>query len=202
DVAPYRGSAGGRDSMSAHGSRSMLAVNLLVATSLGVSYLSYVAIATLFGLTRHVDAFYAELLLPNLFVLLFIDYLGKNFLPVLASARQESFARASELTSSIITIVALFAGVVALLLVLVSRPVLALLLPGFSAGEIEITSRYFAIMAPTIVLTAVTSFHEYVCQYDEDYTHVTAIRTAVPLSNLAVIVAAGPFIGTYALPIA
>lgn len=188
--------------MTAHGSRSMLAVNLLVATSLVVSFLSYVAIASLFGLTRDVDAFYAALLLPNLFVLLFVDYLGKNFLPVLASARQESFARASELTSSIITIVALFAGVVALLLVLVSRPVFALLLPGFSADEVDITARYFAIMAPTIVLTAVTSFHEYVCQYDEDYTRVTAIRTAVPLANLAVIVAAGPVVGAYALPIA
>lgn len=188
--------------MTARSSRSMLTVNFLVATSLGVSFLSYVAIATLFGLTRHVDAFYAALMLPNLFVFLFVDYLGKNFLPVFASARQAGFAEASELTSSIVTIVAVFAAVVALLLVLASRPVFALLLPGFTAEEIEITVRFFLIMAPTIVLTAVTSFHEYVCQYDEDYTRVTAIRTVLPVTNLAVILAAGPVIGPYALPLA
>ncbi|HEX6994502.1 MAG TPA: lipid II flippase MurJ [Gammaproteobacteria bacterium] len=182
-------------------SRSMLAVNALVLASLGASFASHVAIAAFFGLSRQVDAYYAALVLPNLFVLLCIDYIGKNFLPIFASARRDGFARASELTSSIVTIVAILAALVALVLVIAGRPLLRALLPGFSAGDVEIASRYLSIMAPTVVLTAVTSFHQYVCQHDEDYTAITAIKMAVPLASFAAILTAGPFVGAYALPI-
>jgi putative peptidoglycan lipid II flippase len=62
-------------------------------------------------------------------------------------------------------------------------------------------SRYFWIMAPAMVLTAVTSFHEYVCQHDEQFTRIAAITASQPIVNLIAIAGAGPFIGEYALPI-
>jgi putative peptidoglycan lipid II flippase len=181
-------------------SRSLLTTNALVAAMLAVGIVNNIAIATFFGLTRRVDAYYAALTLPNLFMILFLDYLGKNFLPVLAKARQRSPELAAELTSSIVTIVGLLALGVALLLALVSRPVFSLLLPGFSPDDIVIVCRYFWIMAPAIVLMAITVFHEYVCQHDERYVRITLIRAALPLANLAAIVVASPFVGEYALP--
>ncbi len=61
-------------------------MNALVLASLGIGLLNNVLIAALFGLTRNVDAFYAAMMLPSLFMVLCVDYLGKNFLPVLAQA--------------------------------------------------------------------------------------------------------------------
>jgi putative peptidoglycan lipid II flippase len=179
----------------------MLSVNAFVLASVAVSFANSIAIAGLFGLTRAVDAYYAALLLPTLFMYLCVDYLGKNFLPVLARASAQSAATAAEVTSSVVTIVALLAAGVALVLALAAKPIFTLLLPGFDAAAVEVVTHYFWIMAPAIVFSAVTPFHGYVCQHDEQYAAVAAIWAAPPLVNLATILGAGPIVGAYALPI-
>ncbi|HEU4617070.1 MAG TPA: lipid II flippase MurJ [Gammaproteobacteria bacterium] len=182
-------------------SRSLFAANGLVGVGLVIGLVNNVAIATMFGLTHRVDAFYAALMLPNLFMALFMDYLGRNFLPAFARARRQSAALASELTSSIVTIVALIAVAVAAVLVLASKPLFTLLLPGFDAAQVSLVSRYFSIMSPVIVLLAVNVFHQYVCQHDEDFVFINAASIALPLANLVAILGLGRFLGEYALPV-
>lgn len=179
----------------------MLSVNALVLGSVAIGFLNSVAIAALFGLTRRLDAYYAALVVPHLFMTLCIDYLGKNFLPVFARARAHSAETASEVTSCVVTIVGLLAAAVAFVLCLASEPVFSVLLPGFDRADLTLVSHYFWIMAPAIVLTAVTPFHEYVCQHDEQYTRIAAIVASQPIVNLVAIVIAGPIVGEYALPI-
>jgi putative peptidoglycan lipid II flippase len=180
----------------------LVTANTLVIITLVISFAGNIAIAALFGLTRRVDAFFAAAVLPSLFQALFVDYLGKNFLPTLARARKEGGTLASELTSCIVTIVALTTGAVALTLAVASRPLFELLLPGFSAEDNELVRRYFWIMAPAMVLMAVTVFHQYLCQYDEKFVRISAIQAALPFANLVAVLCAGPFIGEYALPAA
>lgn len=180
--------------------RSLVTVNALVTSTLIIGFAGNVAIAALFGLTRRVDAFFAAVVLPNLFQALFVDYLGKNFLPTLAKARKEGESLASELTSSIVTIVALAAGAVALALAVASGPLFELMLPGFSAEDNALVRRYFFIMAPAMVLIAVTVFHQHVCQYDEKFVRIAAVQAALPLANIVAVLGAGPIIGEYALP--
>jgi putative peptidoglycan lipid II flippase len=179
----------------------MLSVNGLILGSVAIGFVSSVAIAALFGLTRRLDAYYAALVVPSLFVTLCIDYLGKNFLPVYARARAQSAETASEVTSSVVTIVGLVAAVVAISLCLTSESVFGFILPGFDRADLSLVSSYFWIMAPAMVLTAVTTFHEYVCQHDEQYTRIAAIVASQPVANLVAIVGLGPFLGEYALAI-
>ena len=179
----------------------MLSVNALVLGSVAIGFLSSVAIAALFGLTRRLDAYYAALVVPQLFITLCIDYLGKNFLPVFARARAHSAEMASEVTSCLVTIVGLLAAAVASVLCLASEPIFSVLLPGFDPADLSLVSHYFWIMAPAMVLTAVTPFHEYVCQHDEQYTRIAAILASQPIVNFVAIVGAGPFVGEYALPL-
>jgi putative peptidoglycan lipid II flippase len=159
-------------------------------------------IAALFGLSHRVDAFFAAVVLPSLFMALCVDYLGKNFLPVLASAKAVGESCASSVTSSIVTIVALLATAVAVGLVAFSGPVFRVLLPGFEAEGLELVSRYFAIMAPAIVLMAVNTFHEYVWQYEERFTYVSLTHAALPAANLVGLVLLAPWLGAYCLPVA
>lgn len=183
-----------------HG-RGLLTVNALVLGALAIGFLNNVIIAAIFGLTRRVDAFFAASMLPSLFMALCVDYLGKNFLPVLASAKHESAESASTLTSSVVTIMGLFATGVAVLLVAFSGPLFKLLLPGFENEEAVLVSRYFAIMAPAIVFMAINTFHEYVWQYEERFVYVSASRLALPAANLAGMLLCAPFAGEYCLPI-
>src|SRR5262245_43164686 len=108
--------------------RGVVNVNALVLAALGLGFLSNVLIAALFGLSHRVDAFFAALVLPNLFINLCIDYLGKNFLPVLARARAVNEACANSVTSSIVTMAALLAVAVTVLLVTFSKPLFTVLL--------------------------------------------------------------------------
>jgi putative peptidoglycan lipid II flippase len=182
--------------------RGVINVNALVAAGLVVGLLSNVLIAALFGLSRRVDAFFAAWMLPNLFMVLCIDYLGKNFLPVLGAAKRIGEDCAGSVTSSIVTIVALLATAVTAALFLLREPVFALLLPGFDVAELELVGSYFAIMAPSMVLMAVNTFHEYVWQYEERFTYISLTRLALPLANCAGVLALGPWLGEYCLPIA
>jgi putative peptidoglycan lipid II flippase len=179
----------------------LVPVNALVLAALVVGLLNNVAIAAWFGLTRDVDAFYAAMMLPSLFMFLCVDYVGKNFLPVLARARKEGEASASQLVSTVVTIMALVGAAVAVTLASVGPLLFALLLPGFDAADIELTTRYFWIMAPAIALMAINSFHEYVCQHDEDFVSVSAIRVALPGMNLLAIFALAPVLREYSLPV-
>ena len=163
----------------AHDWRSLVPVNALVLAALVVGLLNNVAIAAWFGLTRDVDAFYAAMMLPNLFMFLCVDYIGKNFLPVLALARKESETSASQVVSTVVTIMAVVGTVVAVALAGAGSFLFALLLPGFDEADTALVTRYFWIMAPAIVLMAINTFHEYVCQYDEDFVSVAAIRSAL-----------------------
>ena len=74
--------------------RGVVNVNALVLAALGIGLMSNVLIAALFGLNRRVDAYFAAGVVPTLFMAWCIDYLGKNFLPVLGSAKAigEAFA--------------------------------------------------------------------------------------------------------------
>jgi putative peptidoglycan lipid II flippase len=182
-------------------SRSMLQVNALIVATVGVGFLNNVAITWMFGLTRSVDAYYAAMLLPGLFMVLFVEYLGKNFLPVFARARAQSFETASELTSTMVTVTALVTAVAVAVILLASKPLFALLLPGFDADEVELVSRYLWIMAPPAVLTSISTYHGYLFQHEDKYTRLVAIGTIAPVVNLVAVLTLGPLVGPYSLPI-
>lgn len=181
--------------------RGIVNVNALVFAGLGIGLLSNVLIAGLFGLSQRVDAFFAAAVLPNLFMVLCIDYLGKNFLPVLASAKAVSESCANGVTSSIVTIVALLALAVTGVLVKFGEPLFTALLPGFEAAGIELVVRYFTIMSPSIVLMAINTFHEYVWQYEERFTYISLSRAALPVANLAGLLVLAPWLDEYCLPV-
>jgi len=182
--------------------RGIVNVNALVVAALALGLVSNVLIAALFGLSHRVDAFFAALVLPNLFMVLCIDYLGKNFLPVLARAKAVSEACANSVTSSIVTMAALLAIAVTAVLVAFSTPLFTALLPGFDPAALELVSRYFAIMAPSTVLMAVNTFHEYVWQYEGRFTYISLSRIAVPAANLLGLLLLAPWLNEYCLPIA
>jgi putative peptidoglycan lipid II flippase len=181
--------------------RSFVTTNAIVVFTLLIGFANNVAIAALFGLTRRVDAYYAAQVLPNLFMVLCIDYLGKNFLPMFAKARKEGPKEASELASSVVTMASLLSLCVALILSAASPLLFRLMLPGFDAAGLVFVQHDFWIMAPSIVLMTITAFNQYVCQHDEDYMRITAIRASLPVANLAAILIASPLIGEYALPV-
>ncbi len=155
-------------------------VNGVVLATILVGMANNVLITKFFGLTRLLDSYYAALVIPDLCASLFLDFLGRNFLPAYAEVRAKDPAGAARLASAVVTIVGLTAVIVILLLVVIAKPLLSVMLAGFTAAEIEHTVVFFYIVAPTLALMAVNTFNEYVYQYREQFTRMAAYRASVP----------------------
>ena len=80
--------------------RSLLTANVIVFATILVGMANNVLIANFFGLTRLLDSYYAALVLPELCTSLFLDFLGRNFLPAYAAVRQSDPERAARLASA------------------------------------------------------------------------------------------------------
>jgi putative peptidoglycan lipid II flippase len=160
-----------------------------------------ILIANFFGLTRLLDSYYAALVIPELCTGLFLEFLGRNFLPAYAAVRQTDPERAARLASAVITIVGLAAAALVVLLVVLARPAFDALLPGFTAAELDEVVTIFYIVSPVIVLMAVSTFNEYIYQYREQYLRMALYRAAVPGSILVAVVLGERALGEYTLPI-
>lgn len=180
--------------------RKLMSVNAIVAVTLLFGLINNIAITGIFGLNRLVDAYFASFLFIRLFMVLVIDYLGKNFLPIFAARREISLSSASELTSLVVTQVGLLAVFVVTVLVIFSEKLFSLLLPGFDAEGIDTVVATFFIMAPCIVIMSVTAFHEYVWQHGENYNRVVTAKIFVPATLTVFILGFGGTFGTKALP--
>lgn len=181
--------------------RQLFSVNFIIGVTLVIGLINNVAITAFFGLSRGVDAFFASVMLVKLFMVLVIDYLGKNFLPVYAARKDESEEGASRLASLVVTQIALAAALATGLLVIFAEQVFTLLLPGFEPDEIVTVAGMFAIMAPSIVLMTIEAFHGYVWQHDERFIRVTVSKIFIPLTFTVFILGFRPWLGIQTLPI-
>jgi putative peptidoglycan lipid II flippase len=181
--------------------RKLFSVNAILAGTLVIGVVNSVAIAAIFGLDRRIDSYFASLMLISLFMALIVDYLGKNFLPVFAARRAESEESASVLASLIICQISLAVGLATVLLVIIAPSIFSLILPGFERADVDQVASIFVIMAPSLVLMVVETFHGYVWQHDEQYSRVVLVRAILPLTLTVFIVGLGPWLGVRALPI-
>jgi putative peptidoglycan lipid II flippase len=181
--------------------RSLLLVNGVVLGTILVGMTNNVLITKFFGLTRLLDSYYASLVIPDLCASLFLDFLGRNFLPAYAEVRAKDPASAARLASAVVTIVGLTAIVVILILIVMVKPLLRLVLAGFTPAEIDQTAGFFYIIAPTLALMAVSTFNEYVYQYRERFARMAAYRACVPGMSLIAIIIGHNSLREYSLPI-
>jgi peptidoglycan biosynthesis protein MviN/MurJ (putative lipid II flippase) len=77
--------------------KTLFKVNLILGLATLIGFLNNIIIAAVFGLSRTLDAYFAASLIPNFFIILFIDYLGKNFLPVFSVLSKNGKVEASNL---------------------------------------------------------------------------------------------------------
>jgi putative peptidoglycan lipid II flippase len=181
--------------------RKLLIVNAIVLGTILIGMTNNILVTKFFGLTRLLDSYYAALLLPELCLSLFLDFLGRNFLPAYAEVRAKDSAGAARLASAVVTVVGLTAIGLILILVVLAKPLLRLMLAGFTAAEIDQTVVFFYILAPTMALMAVNTFNEYVYQYREQFARTALYRASVPGMLLVAIVAGHNTLREYSLPI-
>lgn len=117
-------------------------------------------IAALLGTGPFAEAFFAVLQVINFFRRLLAEgALNSAFVPLWLTLRQgeDGSANADRFTRRSLVRIGLITGIVALLVVVLARLVVAIIAPGFEDGRREVASFYLIIVAPYIVLAGLVA---------------------------------------------
>ena len=181
---------------------TLLKINIISSFTLIIGFLNSLVIVAIFGLTGQLDAYFAALVVPQIFMGMIVDFLGKNFLPIYSQARKVSYEYASSVTTTVVTVMVFVTIIVLSLFLFFSNDLFAKILPGFGAERLELVVAMFEIMAPSVVFMTINTFHEYVCQYNEQYKKIMFSKMAVPASLMILLLVVKDGYGEKILPVA
>lgn len=92
-----------------------------------------------FGTSEALDAFYAAQQIPEIiFVLVAGGALGSAFIPIYAKQREESIEQAWQLASAVMTLTALAAGILGILVAVFAEPLVSLVLLRNSSPDVQL----------------------------------------------------------------
>jgi len=168
--------------------KKLLSINLITSISLAIGLISNSVIAYFFGLTPILDAYFTALVVPSMFMGLFLDFVGKNFLPIFSECKKRGTDDASRLASTVVNVVVLLSILIVGILLAVSQPLFDLIVPGFSEEQALAVNNMFLIMAPSIILMGINMFHSYIWQYHEHYLRPVLASAILPLPILLSVV--------------
>lgn len=103
--------------------------------------------AHLFGAGDVLDAYYAAFRIPDfLFNLLLAGAISVGFVPVFLAVWKKNQTEAWRLTNGLLTLAGLVLGVVSVLMMILARPLVHLITPGFSGDKLTLTIQLTRIM--------------------------------------------------------
>lgn len=138
--------------------RAALIVILGFVASGVLGFLRTAVLSAQFGTGEALDAFYAAQQIPELiFVLVAGGALGSSFIPIYARLREEDEAQAWRLASAVMTLAALAATALALLVIFFAPGIVAhFLYPGGSAETQALTTRLVQWMMVTPIIFSIS----------------------------------------------
>lgn len=181
---------------------TLLKINIISSFTLIIGLLNSLVIAAIFGLTGQLDAYFAALVVPQIFMSMIVDYLGKNFLPIYSQARKVSYEYASSVTTTVVMVMTFVAVIILGLILSFSNELFRMILPGFGAERLELVVAMFEIMAFSVVFMTINAFHEYILQYNEQYKKIMFSKMAVPISLMILLLVVQDGYGEKILPVA
>jgi len=159
-------------------------VNLVTIIGLALGLLNNAVIASVFGLTARLDAYFTAIVIPMMFMTLFVDFVGKNFLPIYSELAKQPGTGQHAFASSVINFVFLVTAGILVILVVVADLLFHIIAPGFSAEIMLTTVNMFHLMAGSILLMSVSPFFEYIWQYHNNFIRVVMANLWLPFSLL------------------
>lgn len=180
--------------------RALINVGPFVLLARFVAMGKAMLIARAFGSGSGLDAFYIALLVPTVMINVVSGSIGGAFMPVYLDARRRGGLEAAKrLYGSIFAAVALLFAACGVILMLFSRPLFAILSPGFDEATQALTSRLFLVVAPAIVLGGIPATWTAVLNAEGYFTWPALSRSISPLACIAALLLLSRESGIYSL---
>ncbi|HAH31257.1 MAG TPA: hypothetical protein DCL44_02965 [Elusimicrobia bacterium] len=135
--------------------RSSLIVTVFTLLGLGLSFLSNVIIAANFGAGMDMDVFLAATTLPFFITNILSGSLNFTFIPVFAEYREKEPSEIWKVVSSFINLNTLAALALCIIGVILARPIMSAIAPGFSEDKLARSAELLRWLLPVIIFTAI-----------------------------------------------
>lgn len=117
-----------------------------------------IAVASVYGRSDDMDAFFAAALIPSLLVNLISESMNQALVPTLVRVReQEGQERAQQLLSNSMLWMCLLLGAVSLLMALFAGGYFPLIASNFAPAKLALSIRLFYVLLPIVLLTGVAT---------------------------------------------
>ena len=175
--------------------QTTMLVTLVIIASKAVGFIREMVAAHYFGTQPEYDAYVAAYALFYIPVLLLNSCITSTLVPMYTEARaRRGLERADRFASNTINILALASVALTLLMLLLARPLVDLIYPGYEPWMAELTAQLVRIMVLTLAFNITSISLASLLNAQEKY--IAAQITGFPLS-LAIISAAALFAGTH-----
>lgn len=139
-------------------------------------------VASLFGTTDALDAFFIAFLLPQLFINIIAASFVSSLVPVLIrTVEKNGEHRAKALVEEAILLAVLMLVAVAFLLVLSMPLILPVIASGFSAEKIQLTRELYYLLIPLLVVSGVSVFYTGILNSENSFAIPALLPILTPL---------------------
>lgn len=157
-------------------------------------------LAAYFGVGEKLDVYLASLVVPQIFIMVALNYVGVNFLPVFAKVKEKQGTKeAWKLTSVIINYVIVFDVIIIMILFFTGRQLYEIFLPGFTSERIDMVFNIFKFVIFAFFFQSISSILIYICYYREKFIKAQSAHLIVPITSIIFVVLFKDTLGIYSL---
>ena len=162
-----------------------------------------VAVASYFGTSDAMDAFFIALALPTFALGVVAGSIPAALVPAYVRVKdREGEAAARRLTSTVLVAAVAALAVAAALLVVFAPLILPVIGATFTGEKLALTKRLFFLLSPAIVLSGISTIFAAILNAHERFALAAWTPAFAPVLTIALLFTAGQGLGIYALGIA
>jgi len=169
--------------------RSSLIVTVFTLLGLGLSFLSHVIIAAHFGAGKDMDVFLAATTLPFFITNILSGSLNFTFIPVFAEYREKEPSEIWKVVSSFINLNTLAALAVCVIGLVLARPIMNTIAPGFSEDKLARSAELLRWLLPVIIFTAINELLASVYYSNQRFVIPSLNKVISPVLTMAYVLA-------------
>jgi putative peptidoglycan lipid II flippase len=138
--------------------RSTLLISFFSVLNFAVTFLTHVILAARFGAKMEIDALFAALTVPTMFIAVSMSVLNIVFVPIFVRYMQEDERESWNIAYNILVLLGLTLSAIVGAGILFSNQIVSAIVPGFGPQKAALTSHLLRIVFPALVLIALADF--------------------------------------------
>lgn len=150
--------------------RSVFIITSFSFGSIVISFFTQVFIAKIFGASNELDAFLAAYAIPQYFITVLMSSLGFILIPIFVEYQVSGNGlQLVRIVCNLINCCFPVLSIIILVAIIFAKKILLISAPGLNAASIELASKIFIIIAPTIVLSFINAILRAVYQIEKKF---------------------------------